>query len=174
MLQLGIESVTDLSLRSGVSKTSIWQLLNFRLSPRGYRGKWRKPTLAICKALGSEPSDLFPEHLDHEVTTNLIASFVEHAQITGKTTLQLDACEQLQQAEMEQTVDEVLGTLTDREGRILKARFWEGKTMAETGREHKVSGGRISQIVAKSFRKLRTPTCLKKLEGVWDHLKESA
>jgi lambda repressor-like predicted transcriptional regulator len=85
MQELGIETVAGLSRRSGVSQASIGNLMNFRESPRTKSGEWRVVTLAICKALGSEPSELFPEHLDHEITTNRIASFVEHAQISGGT-----------------------------------------------------------------------------------------
>ena len=166
MQELGIETAADLSRRSGVSQGYIGKMLNFRLSPRADNGKWRDATLAICKALGSEPSELFPEHLDHEIPTNRIASFVEHAQLSGWETLQLGPGEEFQQAEMEQTLDEVLGTLTDRERSVLKARFWEGKTLEETGREHNIGGVRARQIEEKALRKLRHPTRLEKLEGV--------
>jgi RNA polymerase sigma factor (sigma-70 family) len=128
--------------------------------------EWRDATLAICKALGSEPSELFPEHLDHEIPTNRIASFVERAQITGGAALQLGPGEECQQVEMEQTLDEVLGTLTDRERNVLKARFWEGKTLDEIGDEQGVRGNTIRMVEAKALRKLRHPTRLEKLEGV--------
>ena len=166
MQELGIETAADLSRRSGVTQGDIGKLLNFRESPRTKNGKWRAVTLAICKALGSEPSELFPEHLDHEIPTNRIASFVEHAQLSGRTALQLGPGEECQQAEMEQTLDDVLGTLTDRERSVLKARFWEGKTLEETGREHNIGGQGAWEIEAKALRKLRHPTRLEKLEGV--------
>jgi len=166
MQELGIETAADLSRRSGVSQSYIWKILNFRLSPRADNGEWRDATLKICKALGSEPSDLFPEHLDHELPTNRIASFVERAQLSGRETLQLGPGEEFQQVEMEQTLDEVLGTLTDRERNVLKARFWEGKTLDEIGDEQGVQGETIRMVEAKALRKLRHPTRLEKLEGV--------
>ena len=166
MQELGIETAAELSRRSGVTQGVIGKLLNFRESPRAKNGEWRAATMAICKALGSEPSELFPEHLDHEIPTNRIASFVEHAQLSGRDTLQLGPGEECPQSEMEQTLDEVLGTLTDRERSVLKARFWEGKTLEETGREHNIGGSRARQIEAKALRKLRHPTRLEKLKGV--------
>ena len=166
MQELGIETAADLSRRSGVTQGDIGKLLNFRESPRAKNGEWRAVTLAICNALGSEPSELFPEHLDHEIPTNRIESFVEHAQLSGGAALQLGPGEECQQVEMEQTIDEVLGTLTDRERSILKARFWEGKTLEETGSEHNVGRQRARQIEAKALRKLRHPTRLEKLAGV--------
>ena len=166
MQELGIETAAELSRRSGVSQGYIGKMLNFRLSPRAGNGEWRDATLAICKALGSDPSELFPEHLDHEVPTNHLASFVEQAQLSGRETLQLGPDEECQQAEMEQTLDEVLGTLTDRERGVLKARFWEGKTLDEIGDEQGVTGPTIRMIEVKALRKLRHPARLKKLEGV--------
>jgi len=166
MQSLGIGTVAELSRLSGVSQGRIGRILNFRLSPRAKSGEWRETTLAICKALGSEPDDLFPDHLDHEIPTNTIASFVERAQLSGHTARQLGPYEEYEKAEMEQTLDEVLGTLTDRERSILKERFWEGKTLEETGLAHNIGGQRAKQIEAKALRKLRHPTRLQKLEGV--------
>jgi RNA polymerase sigma factor (sigma-70 family) len=166
MQEFGIETAADLSRRSGASQGDIGELLNFRKSPRAKNGEWRTSTLAICKALGSEPSDLFPEHLDHEISTNRIASFVEHAQLSGRETLQLGPVEECQKVEMEQTIDEVLGTLTDRERSVLKARFWEGKTLKETAIEHNIGRQRAGQIEAKALRKLQHPARIEKLKGV--------
>jgi len=166
MQEVGIETAAELSRRSGVNQNAIGKLLNFRESPRAKNGEWRTVTLALCKALGSEPSDLFPEHLDHEIPTNRIASFVEHAQLSGRETLQLGPAEECQQVEMEQTIDEVLETLTDRERGVLKARFWECKTLEETGSAHNIVAERARQIEAKALRKLRDPSRRQKLEGV--------
>lgn len=165
MQELGIDTAADLARRSGVSQSTIWELLNFRESPRAKNGEWRVVTLAVCKALGSEPIDIFPEHLDHEIPTNRIAAFVEHAQLSGREMLQLGPGDEMQQAETEQTIDEVLGTLTDRERSVLKMRFWEGKTLQETGRACNICSQRARQIEAKALRKLRHPARLKKLAG---------
>jgi len=166
MQELGIETAADLSRRSGVSQGYIGKMLNFRLSPRADNGEWREATLTICKALGSEPSELFPEHLDHEIPTNQIASFVERTQLAGRGALQLGPGEECERGEVKQTLDEVLGTLTDRERSVLKARFWDGKTLNEIGDEQGVRGNAIRLIEAKALRKLRHPTRLKKLEGI--------
>ena len=171
MVELGIETAAALSKRSGVSQETVGRLLNFRESPRTKTGKWKSVTLAICKTLGSEPDDLFPEHLDHEIPTNRIAAFVEHAQLTGGATLQLGPADELQREEMEQTLDEVLGTLTERERAVLKARFWEGKTQSATGREFGVGGERVHKIEAKALRKLRYPTRLSRLSEVCERKK---
>ena len=67
----------------------------------------------------------------------------------------------------EQLVD-VLGTLTEREQKVLKLRYGLGdgraRTLEEVGREFDVTRERIRQIEAKALRKLRHPTRSKKLK----------
>ena len=67
----------------------------------------------------------------------------------------------------EQLVD-VLGTLTEREQKVLKLRFGldDGlaRTLEEVGKEFDVTRESIRQIEAKALRKLRHPTRSKKLK----------
>ncbi len=67
----------------------------------------------------------------------------------------------------EQLVD-VLGTLTQREEKVLKLRFGiedgRTRTLEEVGREFQVTRERIRQIEAKALRKLRHPSRSKKLK----------
>ena len=66
------------------------------------------------------------------------------------------------------TVDEVLGTLTEREQKVLKLRFGledgRARTLEEVGKEFKVTRERIRQIEAKALRKLRHPSRSRKLK----------
>lgn len=61
----------------------------------------------------------------------------------------------------------VLGTLTDREQRVLRLRYGlddgRARTLEEVGKEFNVTRERIRQIEAKAIRKLRTPNRRKKL-----------
>ena len=67
----------------------------------------------------------------------------------------------------EQLVD-VLGTLTDREQKVLKLRFGlddgRARTLEEVGKEFNVTRERIRQIEAKALRKLRHPSRSRKLK----------
>ncbi len=67
---------------------------------------------------------------------------------------------------------EVLGTLTDREQRVLKLRFGlddgKARTLEEVGKEFKVTRERIRQIEAKALRKLRHPSRSRKLKDFLD------
>ncbi len=67
---------------------------------------------------------------------------------------------------------EVLGTLTDREQKVLRLRFGlddgRARTLEEVGREFNVTRERIRQIEAKALRKLRHPSRSKKLKDFLD------
>ena len=67
----------------------------------------------------------------------------------------------------EQLVD-VLGTLTEREQKVLKLRFGledgRARTLEEVGKKFDVTRERIRQIEAKALRKLRHPTRSKKIK----------
>ena len=68
---------------------------------------------------------------------------------------------------LREQVDDVLGTLSDRERRVLRLRFGledgRSRTLEEVGRDFGVTRERIRQIEAKALRKLRHPTRSKKL-----------
>ena len=67
---------------------------------------------------------------------------------------------------------EVLGTLTEREQKVLRLRFGlddgRARTLEEVGKEFNVTRERISQIEAKALRKLRHPSRSRKLKDYLD------
>ena len=67
---------------------------------------------------------------------------------------------------------EVLGTLTEREQKVLRLRFGlddgRARTLEEVGKEFNVTRERIRQIEAKSLRKLRHPSRSRKLKDYLD------
>jgi len=69
---------------------------------------------------------------------------------------------------LQEQLDDVLSTLTEREKRILELRFGIGdgrnRTLEEVGKEFGVTRERIRQIEAKALRKLRHPTRSHKLK----------
>ncbi|MBI4284432.1 MAG: sigma-70 family RNA polymerase sigma factor, partial [Chloroflexi bacterium] len=69
---------------------------------------------------------------------------------------------------LREQIDEVLGTLTPRERRVLQLRFGledrRSRTLEEVGKEFGVTRERIRQIEAKALRKLRHPTRSRRLK----------
>ena len=69
---------------------------------------------------------------------------------------------------LKEQLGEVLGTLTDREQKVLTLRFGlqdgRARTLEEVGKEFNVTRERIRQIEAKALRKLRHPSRSRKLK----------
>ena len=69
---------------------------------------------------------------------------------------------------LREQLSEVLGTLTDREQKVLRLRFGlddgRARTLEEVGKEFNVTRERIRQIEAKALRKLRHPSRSRKLK----------
>lgn len=69
---------------------------------------------------------------------------------------------------LKEQLEEVMGTLTPREAKVLKLRFGledgKARTLEEVGKEFKVTRERIRQIEAKALRKLRHPSRSKRLK----------
>ena len=73
---------------------------------------------------------------------------------------------------LREQLDDVLGTLTEREAKVLILRFGledgHPRTLEEVGKEFDVTRERIRQIEAKALRKLRHPSRSKKLKDFLD------
>ena len=73
---------------------------------------------------------------------------------------------------LKEQLSDVLGTLTEREEKVLRLRFGledgRSRTLEEVGKEFDVTRERIRQIEAKALRKLRHPSRSKKLKDFID------
>ena len=69
---------------------------------------------------------------------------------------------------LKEQIEEVLGSLNEREQKVLKLRFGledgRARTLEEVGKEFDVTRERIRQIEAKALRKLRHPSRSRKLK----------
>jgi len=85
---------------------------------------------------------------------------------------QLSPVDQASKQLLKDHLDEVLGTLTEREAKVLRLRFGlEGTkqmTLEEVGKVFGVTRERIRQIEAKALRKLKHPSRRKKLQDYLD------
>ena len=73
---------------------------------------------------------------------------------------------------LKEQIEDVLGSLNEREQKVLKLRFGledgRARTLVEVGKEFDVTRERIRQIEAKALRKLRHPSRSKKLRDYLD------
>lgn len=169
MRDLGIKSVKELSRRSGVSLGAIHNYINFKLSPRRQDGSWRDNIRPLCHALAAEPDDVFPDHLNYEIETNSIEQFSNAALLRGDMPRQLMPSDEVNHCDRMAILNEVLSTLTDREQDVLKKRFYEGLSLEEVGKRHRMTRERVRQIEQKALRKMRNPVRIKMLEEICEN-----
>lgn len=127
----------------------------------------REPTPEeVAKVLGIEPDKALeiikisqnPASLEAPVGDEEDSRLGDFIHDTSAPTLFDSASREL----LKEQVEQVLGTLSDRERRVLKERFGlddgRPKTLEEVGRMFAVTRERIRQIEAKALRKLRHPS----------------
>jgi RNA polymerase sigma factor (sigma-70 family) len=77
----------------------------------------------------------------------------------------VDNClEEYRRQNLKQVVTKILSTLTSREERLLRLRFFYNKTLREIGEMFNVNSERVRQIEAKALRKLKHPSRSKELK----------
>ena len=76
--------------------------------------------------------------------------------LTDDIAIEMD--EVLYNDDLKKALTLVLGTLTAREERVIRERFFHGKTLEEVGQKFCVTRDRIRQIQNKAIRKLQNPT----------------
>ena len=107
-------------------------------------------------------------HLDKPIGEgeSTVGDFIKNEQA-------LSPFEELLMKDLEHQTDRVLGTLTEKEAKVLRLRFGIGEnrnyTLKEIGEMFDVSRERIRQIEGNALRKLRHPQRRKDLEDFLLH-----
>lgn len=152
----GLKQV-EVDEKLGIAKQTYSRIENCYLMPH--------PDLAqeIANLFGAPVEVLFPKWLEAfskqwvEAEREKAVSY-KYEQIESPTVLSLTAGDPIEQAEQSMKADVLRqimkGVLTPRERRIIEARFYEGKTYGEIGKEFDVTRERIRQKEAKALSRL--------------------
>jgi len=107
---------------------------------------------------GGVGKPIWDDQAENELKSKILGASYQQEVATPKSEIEL----------LKEQVDQVLGTLSDRERRVLEERFGlkdgRPKTLEEVGKMFAVTRERIRQIEAKSLRKLRHPSRGNKLK----------
>ena len=124
----------------------------------------------LLQELGREPS---PEEIAEEM--DIPVDRVREIQKISQEPVSLETPAPSEAAAsmiLKEQLVEVLGTLTEREQKVLRLRFGlddgRARTLEEVGKEFNVTRERIRQIEAKALRKLRHPSRSRKLKEFLD------
>jgi predicted DNA-binding protein (UPF0251 family) len=137
------------------------ELINLSSAPIKGDGTLTLTASRLCDVLGKLPDELW----SHEQLYPLERNFSEMEMDYGQVCAMLPCSEQsylpdfseIEEAETTKLVDEALGSLTSREAKVLRMRFYDDMTLEAIGKQFGVQQERIRQIEAKALRKLRQP-----------------
>jgi len=182
--QLGIKSAIELARQIGISHPYYYRIESMQMYPS------EKLQKRICdffreRGLFLLEEYVFPKELKYAKPSK---KYIAEREIPREQLISLSQVPErllpvmegqveqiIYENEMNEELEEVLGTLTEREREVIKLRFGIGdmeggnlnnpyKTLEEVGKILGVSGERIRQIEKRVLRKLRLPTNAKILE----------
>jgi len=162
-LEMGLTQ-EELGILCGLGKSTISHIEGFRNWPNDEQKR------AISKYLGVQEKTIFPEWMEqfkvkrssfsteHIITERLLPNIIKTLSIPSQID---DTEEKIDRQFMKEAVKDILGSLSDRERKVVEMRFGldeKGeRTMEEVGKQFGVGRERIRQIEAKALRKLRHP-----------------
>ncbi len=166
----GFSTPIELAKTMGMNPTLIYGLLNFKQKPLNPKnGKWRDSVLKVCSFLGFSPEELFPEHLQRVVATNRFETFASASSLPSAEPppAQLPPYEAIDQAEIRKLIDGAISTLSENHQAVLKARFFEGKTLDELSAKWKITRQSVANRERSALLALNRPAVLR------EYLKEA-
>jgi RNA polymerase sigma factor (sigma-70 family) len=159
----------ELARRSGTSQGIVGEIINLNRRPT------QKNADAIQKALGEageyfDVLEQWPETFEGIRPGTRKEETMEvpmECLIGCREAMMLAAPEQRPDNGLEVAMDECLASLTEREKRVIEARFYEERTLNDVADElgfRKNDGESVRQIEVKALRKLRHPKRIRMLE----------
>ena len=166
LIYSGHKTLVDFCDLEGLRYYYVCALINLSMSPYCVgvdgNGNFMSTAMRLCEIFGVDPIELFPPEI--------YGKGQKHEWVVKKNIHQLTMQEARQQIEYvnpkieipELKLNRALNSLTEREQKVIKARFGLSgdvpKTLEETGKMFCVTRERIRQIEAKAIRKLRHPS----------------
>lgn len=161
---MGFPTVAAFCRAHGVCQGVMGEYENFRNYPRTEYMIKKMEKIFRC-----DIDDLFPPECRDAVNRNMgrpvekIVEIKELPPYMEKAYLLPSPQELYEEAESREMIEEALLTLTEREAKILKLRYFEDMELSQIAQRFLVSRERIRQIEKKALRKLKHPARSRKL-----------
>lgn len=148
---------------NGVSYTGVNNLINMTSSPATTTGALTPTARKLCDVLDKLPEDLWSDDQIRPLERNFTSLEMSREQVMSlmapEDTGYLTDFEGLIDRErLGVVMERAISTLDERKQRILRARFFENKTLEKIGEEFGISKEYARAIEARALRELRHPT----------------
>ena len=165
-------TIKQLAEQIGIRYSTLCDLINFKYAPK-YPDK-APAVIKVCELLKCLPDDICPPELTREIRKSLGKRMVikRQVELTALPEPQMYALEagdeynpeqiaMRAEEDMDESLRNTLRTLTPKEEKVLRLRFGidekSDHTLAEVGKDFKITREGIRQIEAKALKKLRHP-----------------
>lgn len=161
----------------GLSYVTINKLINMTCSPMLGNGDLTPNAKRLCEVLNKLPEELWADDQLRPLEKNFTSLEMSREQVlsltsSGESSYLPAYDEAIDKERLVKVMEQALSTLDKKYQHVLKARFFEDKTLEEIGRELGVGRERISQMERKGLRMLRAPSKSKTMVPFLDNYKE--
>ena len=148
---------------NGLSYTGVNNLINMTSSPATTTGALTPTARKLCDVLDKLPEDLWSDDQIRPLEKNFTSLEMSREQVmslmapddTGYLT---DFEGLIDRKRLGVVMERAISTLDERKQRILRARFFENKTLEKIGEEFGITKEYARAIEARALRELRHPT----------------
>jgi RNA polymerase sigma factor (sigma-70 family) len=145
---------------NGLRYVTVNNLINMTASPVLEDMSLTKTARDLCDVVNKLPEDLWSTEQLYPLEKNFSEIEMSKSQLSA---LMQDSMEtpqlghELEEEERNSVLESVLASLSEQEQEIIKARFFDDKSLSDIAKEKDVGTHRIRQIEAIAIRKLRHP-----------------
>lgn len=145
----------------GINYCTLNNLINMTYSPLDREGQLRPIATKLCEILDKLPEELWSNEQLYPLEKNFSEMEMDYAQVCAllpedERHVLLDTSG-IEQRQLRDMIEKALDTLTERQSKLLRMRYFDGLTIQETASALGVSHGRVLQIEQKAIRLLRHP-----------------
>lgn len=172
--QAGYKTISEFCKKTGINYQYLCRLIALKMGAVDARDNHRAIVLELCSHLKCDIDELFTERQKTaNATSNSRTLKVNEYEMMLILQRETDSTELLEddvsKLQLNEAIEEVLSTLTEREAKVIKMRNGIGNngecTYDEISKHMGVTRERIRQIEQKALIKLRYESRAKKIEG---------
>jgi RNA polymerase sigma factor (sigma-70 family) len=152
----GLRTVAELSRATGVNQVELGKIANLKKAVYAHSGKLISSYEKLCSFFFCDITDLVPEqHIVNPLLNSVTEKYVTKYELAA---LEIDSTNPSLMIDKDSiSVESILekSPLSERQQRVIKGRFEDGKTYSQIGRDLDITSTRVRQIESNALCTLR-------------------